>query len=200
MKQVLQIFVFVFILFAFVAPSFAEEYSFESGTNNSIDNAFVIPNPNKSQYVYGYISKGADTIDYYVFEPTDFLSGVGISLLTVGSSTTFKPTLILADASSGRLFGKAPYNFPSNLGGRVLSWTDFTEMDVRDDDTFQKLVQGPTIVRDLTTQRYVLAVFDPNGIGGRYAIHIETSEKKDTGILATLRHLIAAFRIKTSFY
>ncbi|RJR14793.1 hypothetical protein C4579_04200 [Candidatus Microgenomates bacterium] len=191
-----------FFTFAFFSSQqvSAAQYVFENGQNNSYINAQLISNPQEYQYVYGYISPGSDTIDYYVLDFQTFTPQMQVALLkrSLTTDTSFVPMLVFGDPQQSRFIGQAPFGFPTNLGGRTYAWNNEPE-EITDDTMYESLLKGPAFIRDFSPQRYIVAVHDPTGVGGRYVLYLGAHEPKKT-IGNQFQAFLALLRIKLNLY
>ncbi len=202
-SRALQSVAFVFTCFLVLPVAWveAQQYGFEKGGNNSALNAQVIENGENLQYVYGIISGGAELVDYYRVTFSHYTPNVQFSLLVPNDAklNNFKPSLIVTDPSSTRMFGTAPFGFPPQVGGRVFPWSKEKDNLFTDDKTFEKLRIGPSVVKDVTASSYLVAVYDPTGQWGRYVLKIgakpAVSNWKDN-----LRFVADFIRIKLRLY
>jgi hypothetical protein len=179
----------------------ADYYQFDGGHNNSYTTPQIITSPEQSQYIYGYLSRGEDKMDYYVLNYTEAVERAKIELLVQDKETTrdFRPSLVLVDPAQRAMYGKVPFGFPETVGGRVYPWENLAVRKTSDDTVSENFLVGPGVVKDLPQNRYVLAVFDPEGTGGKYVLHISAKKPKET-IEDKFRALWAFVRIKFDLY
>lgn len=182
----------------------AEEYVFESGHNNNVYNAQVISHPEIRKYLYGILGAGHDAADYYEFTFAGYTQQVVFELLLPdgGTKNLFHPSLAFLDPTSGQLTGggNLPFGFPANMGGRIFPWPKTQERVVTDEDVWMKLRLGPQFVKDVSPTRYMIAVYDPDGAGGRYVLHLGAGATDDASIFSLFNRLPAFFRIKLGIY
>lgn len=191
-----------FALLSQTTAARAEEYVFDAGHNNKVVNAQVIPNPETKQYLYGILGAGYDTVDYYSLAFSDYTPQVVFELLVPVRQTTnpFRPSLIVLDPASKQVIGGSlPFGFPTNMGGRMFPWPRTEERIVTDNDVWMKLRLGPQFIKDVSPSRYLVAVFDLEGRGGRYVLHLGAKRSADS-FFSTISRLPALFRIKLDLY
>lgn len=183
------------------AVASAQHYVFEKGLNNSYTSAQDVTNPGELQYVYGILSAQPEVIDYYALQFSDYTPQVKIELL-VPKKDVFKyfhPQLIFIDPTSSRVEGNLPFGFPNGAGGRVFDWVIEQTATETDPNVLETFWVGPGLIKDMASNRYVVAVYDPAGGGGRYALKIGAQKRSDTW-KDKLNTLVALIRIKLSIY
>lgn len=194
---------FIFLLIYFISTTsvYAQEYNFEAGGNNTYTSAQKIPQPQNLQYIYGVITKGDDKTDYYEFELVKSTAAMQISLVVPNKEeyTNFKPTLVFIDPRLEKMQGDVPFGFPTNLGGAAYPWPKGNNKVYTDELLFEDLHQGPYIRKNMPSGRYVIAVFDPMSMGGRYALLIGADKPKET-IIGKFAAFWALLRIKLLIY
>lgn len=179
----------------------AVEYVFESGDNNAAYKAQVVSASQDLQYVFGRLSMGPDTVDYYLLKFNQYYSQVSLKLLIPHepSLVNFSPSLIVADPNATHMLGSVPFGFPENLGGRVHSRSNTDRQLINTDQAFGTYWQGPNTNKDTYPTGYLIAVFDPQGRGGKYVLQIG-NKTTTSGQLGILNQLVAWLRVKLSLY
>ncbi len=179
----------------------AAQYVFESGNNNNIYNAQTIVDPQNQQYIYGMLSKGQDTTDYYSLEFQEYTPQVQIRLLVPDKEETknFYPSLIMTDPYARGIEGQTPFGFPVNTGARVFDWSQMEETLTRDETMLETFRVGPSIVKDISPNKYILTVFDPGANGGKYVLEIG-AKAAPNGWKTILNKITAFIRIKLYLY
>lgn len=202
MKLTLFILAVLTIIGYFLVNKFgAENYQFEIGGNNSYQEAQEITAPETLQYVYGSLSAGQDNTDYYALTFKKYTPQVSVKLLiSQDSPERFRPNLIFIDPSSLRLLGgQLPFSVPQTLGGRVFEWKNLPQVKQENQSAGEKFWVGPQFVKDMTDAHYTLAVFDPQGKGGKYTLYIGAN-KPNNDFSQKLNSFMAYLRIKLSLY
>ena len=198
----ISLFIF-FCLAFFVLPvgSLAQTYVFEGPVHNSFTTSQVISHAENKQYIYGYLSRGIDTADYYTLDFTEYSPQVQLSLLVPDNeqSKTFRPSLIFTDSGLSKMFGELPFGFSANIGGRVYVWDENTEDKIKDAAVSENLLQGPSFIKDFSQKQYTIAVYDPAGRGGRYVIAVG-NKITDRGFSGFFEKIVAYLRVKFSLY
>jgi hypothetical protein len=200
-RGVLTYFFLLLVLLLNPRNSWAQEYVFEKGDNSSRTNAQTIKASRNIQYIYAQLGKGEYLTDYYNLSFTEFEPGINIELLISDrGGPTFRPDIIFIDPHARDMIGDVPSEFPANATGRVYDWEGSTGQIVTDKTISQSFVQGPQfIVKNTSNKQYGLAVFDPQGVGGRYVIKIG-NEKSPSTFMSLLNNLLALIRIKLNLY
>lgn len=192
---------FFYFCFGLVSSVFAQTYVFESGGNNSFANAQVIASPEKIQYIYGVISKGDETIDYYQLPFSSYTENVQFTLLVNEDQkqANFRPAMIVSDPNSSRLLGVAPFGFPPQMGGRIFNWPHTEAVAEKDGNYLEKLFAGSTTSKNVSPNTYVVAVFDPDRQGGRYVLKIG-AELPESSWQDKLQLVWSFIRVKLKLY
>ena len=182
-----------------IKPVQAETYVFDNGLNNNVAVPQIINHPENLQYVYGILGSGEDLVDYYALPFTEDVGQVNFELLVRDSVTNFRPTLIFVDPNQRGMQGQIPFGFPPNLGGRVYPWESGEDIKQADNTMFENFLVGPNFIRDLSANRYLLAVHDPSGKGGRDILHIGAKNLPES-ISDKFKAVLALIRIKFLLY
>lgn len=179
----------------------AENYQFEIGGNNSYLNAQEVTSAETLQYVYGSLSTGQEIVDYYALAFKEYTPQVSVKLLvSEGAPERFRPSLIFIDPNSSRLLGgQLPFSVPQTLGGRVFEWNNLPQTKQENPSAGEKFWVGPQFVKDMTDSRYILAVYDPQGKGGKYTLYVG-AKRPDNELSRKFNSFIAFLRIKLSLY
>jgi hypothetical protein len=188
----------VFLLFSNLSPVFADYYVFEKGGNNYYTAPQVIKNPERKQYLYGILSPGNIGVDYYEFSLNDNVTDFSIELLLSENekSKLFKPTLVFVDPYTSQSISDVFIGFPSGQKGRVYSWEENGEFDTNEVDRY---ISGVKIERNFSAGTYRLAIYDPQGQGGRYVIKIGAIVNPEN-LLEKAMSIINILRIKLLLY
>lgn len=191
---------FVCAFFAVATPVLASAYIFERGGNNTSHNSHAISISDTTHYVYGILSPGQSTVDYYQLDFANNLQQVEVRLLIPkSSSTSFHPNFVLTDGTLGRVSGDAPFGFPREKGGKVYNWQGIGQQSFTDTQVGETFTIGPGLIGDFSVGQRLLAVFDPQGIGGRYVLKIGSRQGKES-LKDKIASAIAYIRIKLQIY
>ncbi|HCM37368.1 MAG: hypothetical protein UV61_C0016G0019 [Candidatus Gottesmanbacteria bacterium GW2011_GWB1_43_11] len=190
------------LLGLFKTSALATTYNFDAGNNNTITSPQVITASNDQQYIYGVLSSGEGISDYYTLDFKTHAPQLVISLLVSQDRgrQDFQPNFIFGDPNLRERGGSFPYGFPAGVGGRVFDWSgQVTGATFQDGLTGEKFRVGPQIVRDMSAQKYLLVVFDPKSVGGRYVIKIGSATPAEP-LLTQLKHIWDWLRVKLDLY
>lgn len=163
------------LLFGWGKSASAHEILFERGLNNSHISAEEIEETGEAKYVFGVLSKGLDTIDYYRIIPREPATQLTVELFvpTRKEYADFHPSLIFSDPLITRMIGgQIPGNFPEDFGGRIVKWPGENTNEVTETAVFSRLWVGPKRTVNLGKDSLFLAIYDPQGGGGRYVIKL----------------------------
>lgn len=191
----------VFLLICVKSTS-AQEILFEHGLNNNHISAEEIEETGEAKYVFGVLSKGLDTIDYYRIIPSKPTTQLAVELFVPGREeyADFHPRLIISDPLTTRMIGgQAPGNFPENFGGRILNWPEDSVNEVTDKAVFSRMWVGPKKTINLGRDSLLLAIHDPQGGGGRYVIKLG-GKTKPFSFNSLWINMLAWVRIKLLIY
>lgn len=195
------IFSLLILLFLFSTSALAQQYNFEVGGNNAFTSPQKILQPQNLRHIYGLLTVGEDKVDYYTFELDKAIANMQISLLIndKNENASFKPSLLFIDPRVKTMQGEPPFGFPRNLGGTVYSWPQGKSKLFRDEVIIETYREGPKLSKSLPEGKYVIAVFDPEGKGGRYVLLVGGQKPKET-IADKFASLWAFVRIKLNIY
>lgn len=191
---------FISIFFVVTTPALASVYVFERGGNNASHNAHPVSIADTTYYVYGILSPGQSTVDYYELDFANNVQQVEVRLLIPkSSSASFHPNFVLTDGTLGRVSGEAPFGFPREKGGKVYNWQGIGQQSFTDTHVAETFTIGPGLIGDFSVGQRLLAVFDPQGIGGRYVLKIGSRQGKES-LKDKIASAIAYIRIKLQIY
>lgn len=192
------IFVLIYGFYTSASEACADTYIFEKGGNNYYTSSQEIPTPEKIQYLYGILSPGSEIADYYKFTLDKPFSDFSIELWLSEAEIKrrFRPTLVFIDPQSMQQIKDLPISFPSGQRGKVYVWED---LGITQTTATGKLTSGVKTYKNISAGTYYLAVFDPEGHGGRYIIKTGAIDSP-AGWLDKIKSLINIFRIKTMLY
>ena len=194
----------LFIFMLFLLPpvkAAAQQYVFEEGANNTHINAQLIQEADKLHYLFAQLGKGSDTADYYLLDVPELSEQFVLEIYVPQEErfVNFTPSLIVTDPNIKQMQGAVPFGFPSGLGGRVFTWNQNSNDKKVSLQAFTSVWEGPKTIKDLSENKYLIAVFDPKGQGGRYVLKFG-SKKSSDGVVQLLQKVFAYLRIKLQFY
>ena len=192
----------VFLDLCLVKTVQAQEYVFEAGGNNAYSSPQELKNAQNYKYIYGILTSGEGTVDYYSFELNDLTPQFHIELFVPAKTAfqDFRPSFLVTEPHTKQFSGGiVPYGLPFGLGGRIYPWEVDAGTEMTEKDAFQTVWAGPALIKDMTQNHYNIGVFDPAGRGGRYMLKVG-SQSPVEGLKTWLVKLIAFIRVKTDLY
>ncbi len=201
MKMFLSIIAIITLTIVFIANLVGSEmYEFEGGNNNNYQSAQNITSPETIKFIYGSLGRGQDTVDYYALVFKQYTPQVSVALLvTQDSPETFRPNLIFIDPNSNHMIGQAPYGVPENMGGRIFEWPSVSNIKLENREAFEKFIVGPQLIKDMSDTHYLVAVYDPQGKGGKYTLQIG-AKRPENSFKTKVHNLWSIVRIKLRLY
>jgi len=197
-KLILKLFI-IFIFLNFVTYAQAATYDFQKGNITSIRDTQKITNPENYHYVFGFLGKGQETINYHDFDLINYVPNMQVVLMIPDSekNTKFRPGMVLINPYLLPTQEPLPFGFPYGVNGAVYIWND--ENSFYNKEIMQNFIVGPTFAEGLTAGNYKIAVFDPSGVGGRYILKVGAQDSPRS--LTDLFHLVwVIFRTKLNIY
>lgn len=189
------------ILFIIFVPEiWAATYDFQKEGITNMSNSQKITNPENYHYIYGFLGKGADTLNYYEFNLSAYSPNMQISLMIPESekNTNFHPGMVIINPYLPSTSSQLPYGFPYGVSGAVYEWGESTG-NFYNKEIMQNLLVGPTFTEALTEGNYKIAIFDPGGMGGRYVLKVGAKEGQQS-VVDTLKLIWVIFRTQLNIY
>ena len=183
--------VFVFLLIILSGKLSAHRPQFIRTDNSKLENARVISDPEISRAIYGELAPGE--VHFYQFvlpEDREFFAQMLVPARP--RSKDFQPTLALIGPGLPAMAAEIPFALPPNTGALILPWED--KEVFFEPFTQTRYYMARELRRVLPAGTWKLAVYQPEGKGGKYTLVV--GEKEQWGIKDILSFPAMWFRTR----
>lgn len=169
---------------------------FEDRDTTGLEDAILIPDPDVSRAVYGFLDSESD-VDYYYFDIHQPLR-LYTSLLVPKNDVyaEFRPVYVIIGPGIDGMPEGLPFNVPDGMGAMVIESPDGDREEFYEPFTATTYYRGvpkhtPVSVRG----RYYVAVYDRDGKMGDYVLAV--GEKEQFGLSDLPGVIAAVMRIRS---
>lgn len=142
--------------------------------NTGPDRPVAIPNPQISWAVYARLASGMT--EYYEFSvPEEGMELFAQLLVPAPAPVDFRPSLVLIGPGLDPADPGVPVEIPPGMGAVVLPWQEkelFFEPF-----TQTRYHMAEELRTDLAQRKFLLAIFEPQGKGGKYTLAVGEEER-----------------------
>ncbi len=182
---------FIFLLIILSGKLSAHRPLFIKTDNTQLENARAIPDPEISRAIYAELAPGkAHFYQFVLMEDQEFFAQMLVPARP--RYKDFQPTLALIGPGLPVPAAEIPFALPPNTGALILPWED--KEVFFEPFTQTRYYMARELRRSLPAGTWTLAVYQPEGKGGKYTL--AAGEKEQWGVQDILAFPAIWFRTR----